>query len=263
MHRTYGCAANPQRTRPLCDFCGRKFCQPQKLKVHIKRMHSDMADVLREFQCKLCLKLLGSRAALQRHMKEVHHRDVVGACACDRCVVVKAIAQQLLQPNSVCSSITRKFMGTMKKICPSLRGGTVEDPGRGKVPLFSSNRIEKEHEDSGTSNQAPDSEAGEDESASLGARSMSPQRGRKDLADGRRDKMGSKGRGRRPGRPVGRANGPKDGIQPKSVLEGDGLVEAMVPSVIPEEILPPPNADVLPPPPPVIPSLPEGPECKD
>lgn len=40
MHRTYGCAANPQRARPLCDFCGRKFCQPQKLKVHIKRMHS-------------------------------------------------------------------------------------------------------------------------------------------------------------------------------------------------------------------------------
>lgn len=40
MHRTYGCSANPQRTRPLCDFCGRKFCQPQKLKVHIKRMHS-------------------------------------------------------------------------------------------------------------------------------------------------------------------------------------------------------------------------------
>lgn len=40
MHRTYGCSANPQRARPLCDFCGRKFCQPQKLKVHIKRMHS-------------------------------------------------------------------------------------------------------------------------------------------------------------------------------------------------------------------------------
>lgn len=40
MHRTYGCAQNPQRSRPLCDFCGRKFCQPQKLKVHIKRMHS-------------------------------------------------------------------------------------------------------------------------------------------------------------------------------------------------------------------------------
>lgn len=40
MHRTYGCAASPQRARPLCDFCGRKFCQPQKLKVHIKRMHS-------------------------------------------------------------------------------------------------------------------------------------------------------------------------------------------------------------------------------
>ncbi|XP_037932057.1 probable cyclin-dependent serine/threonine-protein kinase DDB_G0292550 [Teleopsis dalmanni] len=40
MHRTYGCAANPNRARPLCDFCGRKFCQPQKLKAHIKRMHS-------------------------------------------------------------------------------------------------------------------------------------------------------------------------------------------------------------------------------
>lgn len=40
MHRTYGCSANPNRARPLCDYCGRKFCQPQKLKVHIKRMHS-------------------------------------------------------------------------------------------------------------------------------------------------------------------------------------------------------------------------------
>ena len=40
MHRSYGCSQNPQRSRPLCDFCGRKFCQPQKLKVHIKRMHS-------------------------------------------------------------------------------------------------------------------------------------------------------------------------------------------------------------------------------
>ncbi|KAK3924394.1 PR domain zinc finger protein 4 [Frankliniella fusca] len=86
MHRTYGCSSNPHRTRPLCDFCGRYFCQPQKLKVHIKRMHSDMNEVLREFQCKSCLKILGSRAALQRHFKEVHHRDVVvGSNNCDRC----------------------------------------------------------------------------------------------------------------------------------------------------------------------------------
>jgi uncharacterized Zn-finger protein len=85
MHRTYGCSSNPHRTRPLCDFCGRYFCQPQKLKVHIKRMHSDMSDVLREFQCKSCLKILGSRAALQRHFKEVHHRDVVVTSNCDRC----------------------------------------------------------------------------------------------------------------------------------------------------------------------------------
>lgn len=44
MHRTYGCSANPHRSKPLCDFCGRKFCQPQKLKVHIKRMHSGQYD---------------------------------------------------------------------------------------------------------------------------------------------------------------------------------------------------------------------------
>ncbi|XP_063920863.1 uncharacterized protein LOC135135662 [Zophobas morio] len=85
MHRTYGCSANPHRSRPLCDFCGRKFCQPQKLKVHIKRMHSDFAEVLKEFQCKNCLKILGSRAALQRHLKEVHQKQVDGACSCIRC----------------------------------------------------------------------------------------------------------------------------------------------------------------------------------
>ncbi|XP_018567785.1 uncharacterized protein LOC108908278 [Anoplophora glabripennis] len=85
MHRTYGCSANPHRSRPLCDFCGRKFCQPQKLKVHIKRMHSDFSEVLKEFQCKSCLKILGSRAALQRHSKEVHQKQIDGACSCSRC----------------------------------------------------------------------------------------------------------------------------------------------------------------------------------
>ncbi|XP_030749206.1 uncharacterized protein LOC115877185 isoform X2 [Sitophilus oryzae] len=85
MHRTYGCSANPHRARPLCDFCGRKFCQPQKLKVHIKRMHSSMTEVLKEFQCKNCMKILGSRAALQRHEKEVHQKQGDGTCSCARC----------------------------------------------------------------------------------------------------------------------------------------------------------------------------------
>ncbi|CAG9821719.1 unnamed protein product [Phaedon cochleariae] len=85
MHRTYGCSANPQRTCPLCDFCGKKFCQPQKLKVHIKRMHSDISEVLKEFQCKSCMKILGSRAALQRHAKEVHEKQADGQCFCSRC----------------------------------------------------------------------------------------------------------------------------------------------------------------------------------
>lgn len=45
---------------------------------------ADMADVLRDFQCKLCSKLLGSRAALQRHSKEVHSRNSA-VVSCPRC----------------------------------------------------------------------------------------------------------------------------------------------------------------------------------
>lgn len=41
--------------------------------------------MLKEFQCKSCFKLLGSRAALQRHLKEVHHKDQNIAATCDRC----------------------------------------------------------------------------------------------------------------------------------------------------------------------------------
>lgn len=43
-----------------------------------------MAEVLRDFQCKLCSKLLGSRAALQRHSKEVHSRNST-VVSCPRC----------------------------------------------------------------------------------------------------------------------------------------------------------------------------------
>lgn len=45
---------------------------------------TDMAEVLRDFQCKLCSKLLGSRAALQRHSKEVHSRNSA-VVSCPRC----------------------------------------------------------------------------------------------------------------------------------------------------------------------------------
>lgn len=45
---------------------------------------SDLTDVLRDFQCKMCSKLLGSRAALQRHCKEVHNRES-GFVNCPRC----------------------------------------------------------------------------------------------------------------------------------------------------------------------------------
>ncbi|CAH1398617.1 unnamed protein product [Nezara viridula] len=83
MHRNYSCQLNPHRSKPLCHHCGRKFCQPQKLKVHIKRMHSEMLDTLKEFQCSSCMKLLGSHAALQRHSKEVHKK--LPGIPCSRC----------------------------------------------------------------------------------------------------------------------------------------------------------------------------------
>lgn len=67
MHRTYGCSANPHRSRPLCDFCGRKFCQPQKLKVHIKRMHSGEYMLRRQFYFDLDLwKIYSSNGNLGR-----------------------------------------------------------------------------------------------------------------------------------------------------------------------------------------------------
>ena len=72
MHRTYGCSENPGRTRPLCDLCGKKFCQPQKLKVHMRRVHSGKLDGTSEFQCQICEKVLGTRHAALRHRKEVH-----------------------------------------------------------------------------------------------------------------------------------------------------------------------------------------------
>ncbi|XP_066259483.1 uncharacterized protein [Euwallacea similis] len=85
MHKTYGCSSNPLRSKSLCDFCGRKFCQPQKLRVHIKRMHSNLTDVLKDFQCKNCKKVLGSRAALQRHVKEVHEKQAATNYLCTAC----------------------------------------------------------------------------------------------------------------------------------------------------------------------------------
>lgn len=44
-------------------------------------MFLDFSDVLKEFQCKDCMKILGSRAALQRHSKEVHQKQTDGQCS--------------------------------------------------------------------------------------------------------------------------------------------------------------------------------------
>lgn len=54
------------------------------ISLHSKIFILDVADVLRDFQCNLCSKLLGSRAALQRHAKEVHSRNST-VVSCPRC----------------------------------------------------------------------------------------------------------------------------------------------------------------------------------
>lgn len=75
----------------------------------------DMAEVLRDFQCKLCSKLLGSRAALQRHSKEVHSRNST-VVSCPRC-------QKLFQNRSnlkihmLTHSGVRPFKCVFLKIC--------------------------------------------------------------------------------------------------------------------------------------------------
>ncbi|XP_050299642.1 uncharacterized protein LOC126738382 isoform X2 [Anthonomus grandis grandis] len=85
MHKSYGCSLNPLRCKSLCDFCGRKFSQPQKLKIHIKRMHSDNSDALKDFQCQKCMKILGTRPGLLRHNKEVHEKQADTTNSCKLC----------------------------------------------------------------------------------------------------------------------------------------------------------------------------------
>ncbi|XP_037074288.1 histone-lysine N-methyltransferase MECOM-like [Pollicipes pollicipes] len=72
VHRNHGCAANPLRTHPLCHLCGTRFCQPQKLRAHIRRVHSEAGSPPPEFRCQSCGRVLGCGTALRRHMREVH-----------------------------------------------------------------------------------------------------------------------------------------------------------------------------------------------
>ncbi|XP_047737679.1 uncharacterized protein LOC108671995 [Hyalella azteca] len=174
MHVTYSCSRNPARVFPLCDYCGKKFCQPQHLRSHQKRMHADMSEVLREFQCKMCFKILGSRAALQRHLKEVHHKvsggkeDLSTGATCDRCgkmfqnksnLKIHMLTHSGVKPfkciESGCNAAfttkqclqfhykkvhgyTGDGMPKIERCIPytfdSYSGGLVPDPGRGKIP---------------------------------------------------------------------------------------------------------------------------------
>ncbi|KAF0296783.1 PR domain zinc finger protein 14 [Amphibalanus amphitrite] len=88
LHRNHGCAANPERTHPLCHLCGARFSQPQKLRVHIRREHSESDPSVSECRCARCGRLLGCRTALRRHLREVHpppERASEAALRCSRC----------------------------------------------------------------------------------------------------------------------------------------------------------------------------------
>ena len=39
LHSNYGCSS--ERSNHMCDLCGKKFCQPQRLKIHMLRMHAE------------------------------------------------------------------------------------------------------------------------------------------------------------------------------------------------------------------------------
>lgn len=85
-HVKYSCKLNPKREQPICDHCGKKFSHPQHLKTHIKRNHTELSEVLKDLQCQSCSKLLGSKAALHRHLLEVHNKEQnTAAATCDTC----------------------------------------------------------------------------------------------------------------------------------------------------------------------------------
>ncbi|KAF2355095.1 Zinc finger C2H2-type, partial [Trinorchestia longiramus] len=135
---------------------------------------ADMSEVLREFQCKMCFKILGSRAALQRHLKEVHHKvsggkeDLSTGATCDRCgkmfqnksnLKIHMLTHSGVKPfkciESGCNAAfttkqclqfhykkvhgyTGDGMPKIERCIPytfdSYSGGLVPDPGRGKIP---------------------------------------------------------------------------------------------------------------------------------
>ncbi|KAF6203087.1 hypothetical protein GE061_003501 [Apolygus lucorum] len=90
--------ASKKMERTSCGGCNLQFEHPMYYRTHCAVFHEaslsltvrkyhckvcDLAEVLHEFQCRDCLKILGSRAALQRHTKEVHKRP--SGVSCSKC----------------------------------------------------------------------------------------------------------------------------------------------------------------------------------
>ena len=68
-----------QEEKYKCDTCGKCFCAPQKLRLHIKAIHLGIKD----FKCETCGKTFAQAGNLRRHVSLVH--EGVKAHKCEIC----------------------------------------------------------------------------------------------------------------------------------------------------------------------------------
>ena len=52
-----------------CKHCGKNFCRPSYLKIHIEAVH----EQLKKYHCKVCNKSLMGQGNLTRHIADIHN----------------------------------------------------------------------------------------------------------------------------------------------------------------------------------------------